>query len=159
METILREAGYDAHVAILHRARNAHRRSKKKIITAGPLVPGFLLVCFNDDEEPRWLDLMRFRQVHGVIGHDGTPLPLTQEAADWFFRSSSRPFRYRNSQHRRNYGRAYPAEIVNGPFGPAEGEPPRKVRVIEYTGEEAKRRFMKGEVFEMYELFKPQKAA
>lgn len=147
-EAILRQEGYEVSVPIIHRAKRAHRKAKIKSVSALPMYPGYVVIMFNEDVEPDWLNVMRFRMIHGVVGHDGIPLKIALPELRRMFLASSRPIRYVNTRGKKNFGRTYKAEIISGPF---QG---REVRVIEYTAEESRKRGLPGEVFEMYELFK-----
>lgn len=153
-ERLLVDAGFNIFVPIGHRARRMNYRVKRKVVVAGPFLPGYVFAGFETIMDPHglpklerpvpWPNLMRYSMIHGVIGHDGEPWPIPEQDMVKVFswRQQIIPYVARKQRKRRRIGAGmgYESEIVSGPYAG------RKVRVIEVSGR----------IEALYELYKPQ---
>lgn len=140
-ERLLVDEGYNIFVPIGHRARRLSYRVKRKVLVAGPYLPGYVFVGFDSRHEANWLRLMGYSMVHGVIGRDGEPWPISDPDMRKVFMLHQRPIPYVSKKQRRRHRQAgYAAEIISGPYTG------KTVRVIEVSGR----------IEALYELYRPR---
>lgn len=143
-QRLLVDDGHNIFVPIGHRARRVNYRVKKKVVIGGPNLPGYVFIGFEFDQKIHWKRIMDYSMIHGVIGHDGNPWPISEADMVKVFAMQQGPVPYVSNKKRGRRkigaGMGYEAEIVSGPY---EG---RTVRVIEVSGR----------IEALYELYKPQ---
>lgn len=140
-ERLLVDEGYNIFVPTGPRARRVNYRVKRKVIISGPVLPGYVFIGFEFEQKIHWKRIMDYSMIHGVIGHDGTPWPISEADMIKVFSWQKAPIPYVSKKQRRRHRQAgYEAEIISGPYAG------RTVRVIEVSGK----------IEALYELYKPQ---
>lgn len=127
----LREADHFTFLPLRHSLKRRHRLAKGKVLTARAQYPGYVFIGQPPSFGLPWLRILEDPDIHGVIGHDGTPVPIQEPSMvpmviDRLLLSSrlnGRLQRPKGGRRKKNSQGA--AEIVSGPY---QG---RTVRVIE----------------------------
>jgi transcription antitermination factor NusG len=136
-ERMLRDDGFDVFVPLKH-IRGKTKRKDQRTIIPRPKLNGYVFIGFDRFDIP-WLDVMRFRMIHGVISDGGAPYALPEPQIRKLVVWSSRPMRYINAPFGRRKRRKRPnARIISGPYAD------REIRYVEIAKE-----------VELYELVEP----
>lgn len=80
VERALMDAGFEPYLPRL-RLERRHHRLKKIIVKSLPMFTGYAFVDVGDGQI-RWRDLVDCDGVAGVLGYDGTPMPVATESVE-----------------------------------------------------------------------------
>lgn len=134
-ELLLKRAGFEVFLPLKQTLRVKNRFTKEKHLVASPLLADWMFVGWPADES-RWLELMGFDVVAGVMGTGGRPVMIPEKQIMKMMRVWGGGFVEaavrRRIQARQVCAVGDTARVVDGPF---EG---KAVCVVEMSGGSAK---------------------
>ncbi len=134
-EHLLTRAGFEVFLPVKQVWRIKNRFTKEKQLVSVPLLADWMFVGWAADET-RWLELMGFDVVAGVMGTGGRPIQMSdvvmQRLMVQYGNSRVAHSVKRRVAARRACGIGDKAQVIDGPFA-GEG-----VRVVDISGQTAK---------------------
>ncbi|KPU83608.1 hypothetical protein JI58_08305 [Marinosulfonomonas sp. PRT-SC04] len=134
-EHLLRRSGFEVFLPVKKVWRIKNRFTKEKHLVSVPLLADWMFVGWRIGDE-RWLELMSFDVVMGVMGTGGRPIQMSDATVMRMMRQYSggrvsSQIRRRVAA-RRTFGVGDLARVIDGPF---EGQ---DVRVVDIAGQTVK---------------------
>ena len=113
-QMILERRGYRCFLPTEDKVIRIRREKKRRVVTY-PMMRGYIFAGF--DSGVPWLDLARLNVIRGVVGFDGRPAPISDEAMRGLEKLSGARIPHKNSVNTHKALRAGDmAEITTGQF-------------------------------------------
>ncbi len=113
-QMVLERRGYRCFLPTEIKYRRSRREKKRRAVTY-PMMRGYIFVAFDGDIP--WMDLARLNIIRGVVGFDGRPAPIDDDAMRRLEKMSGASIPHRSSVNTHKALRPGDmAEIVSGQF-------------------------------------------